>query len=303
MPALKRDVRYAPRKRTFVRASWRQRSVRCGGLLLRHPDLYLPCENPFSARRTMNPTVAITLAVSLCICSPALGEQIEWNDATCSNKLTFDARKVDRDALKGTIDILFNELPYVPTDPFFSMEDAARADVGKLERECAAVIERQKRHKLLPLPGLESFRSSLVDDTQESCGFNLATMRAIKDAAALRDASRHSGVRRICRRARRQDRSRPNMDRDRGSELPRERVAGGVPEQGSRRGAEAGRIGAQAAPGAELRMEQLRGALHANERTERRARQDARRDREEIEGAIQGQAPMRPGRLTRPRTR
>jgi hypothetical protein len=135
----------------------------------------------------MNPTVAITLAVSLCICSPALGEQIEWNDATCSYKLTFDAHKVDRDALKGTIDILFNELPYVPTDPFFSMEDAARADVGKLERECAAVIERQKRHKLLPLPGLESFRSSLVDDTQDSCAFNLATMRAIKNAAALRD--------------------------------------------------------------------------------------------------------------------
>ena len=134
----------------------------------------------------MNPTVAITLAVSLCICSSALGEQSEWNDATCSYKLTFDARKVDRDALKGTIDILFNELPYVPTDPFFSMEDAARADVGKLERECPAVIERQKRHKLLLLPGLESFRSSLVDDTQDSCGFKLATMRAIKDAAALR---------------------------------------------------------------------------------------------------------------------
>ena len=135
----------------------------------------------------MNPTVAITLAVSLCICSPALGEQIGWNDATCSYKLTFDARKVDRDALKGTIDILFNELPYVPTDQFFSPEDAARADVGKLERECPAVIERQKRHKLLPLPGLDSFRSSLVDDTQDSCGFKLATMRAIKSAAALRD--------------------------------------------------------------------------------------------------------------------
>ena len=67
----------------------------------------------------MNPTVAMTLAVSLCICSSALGEQIEWNDATCSYKLTFDARKVDRDALKGTIDILFNELPYIPTDQFF----------------------------------------------------------------------------------------------------------------------------------------------------------------------------------------
>ena len=142
-------------------------------------------KSPFSARCAMNPTVA--LAVSLCICSPALGEQIEWNEATCSYKLTFDARKVDRDALKGTIDILFNELPNVPTDPFFSMEDAARADVGKLERECPAVIERQKRHKLLLLPGLESFRSSLVDDTQDSCGFKQATMRAIKSAAALRD--------------------------------------------------------------------------------------------------------------------
>ena len=135
----------------------------------------------------MNPTVPITLAVSLCVCSPALGAQIEWNDATCSYKLTFDARKIDRDALKGTIDILFNELPYVPTEPLFSMEDAAHADAGKLERECPAVIERQKRHKLLLLPGLESFRSSLVDDTQDSCGFKLATMRAIKDAAALRD--------------------------------------------------------------------------------------------------------------------
>ena len=135
----------------------------------------------------MNPTVPITLAVSLCVCSPALGAQIEWNDATCSYKLTFDARKIDRDALKGTIDILFNELPYVPTDPFFSMEEAARADAGKLERECSAAIERQKRHKLLPLPGLESFRSHLLDDTQDSCGFKLATMRAIKDPAALRD--------------------------------------------------------------------------------------------------------------------
>src|SRR6185436_5652176 len=93
-----------------------------------------------------------------------------------------------------------------------------------------------------------------------------------------------------------------DMDRDRGSELPAERVAGGVPEPGSRRSAESGRTGAQAAPGAELRMEQLRGGLHANERAERQARQAARRDRKEIEGAIQGQAPVRRGRLTRPRS-
>jgi hypothetical protein len=98
----------------------RWKSARCGGLLLPAPDVYLPLRKVRSQRgAAMNPTVPIMLAVSLCICSPALGAQIEWNDATCSYKLTFDARKFDRDALKGTIDILFNELPYVPTAPFF----------------------------------------------------------------------------------------------------------------------------------------------------------------------------------------
>ena len=135
----------------------------------------------------MNSTVLVTLVVSLCISSPALGAQIEWNDSTCSYKLTFDTRKVDRDALKGTIDILFNELPYVPHDQFISLEQAARADADKLERECSAVIERQKDHKLLPLPGLESFKSSLVDDTRDSCDFNLAAMRVVRDATALRE--------------------------------------------------------------------------------------------------------------------
>jgi hypothetical protein len=135
----------------------------------------------------MNPIAPITLAVSLIACSPASGEQMSWDDQTCSNKITFDARKIDRGALKGTIDALFKELPHVPTGLFQTQEEAARADVGKLQRECSEAIERQKGLKLLPLQGLESFRSALVQDTQDSCEFHLATMRAIKDGAALRD--------------------------------------------------------------------------------------------------------------------
>ena len=135
----------------------------------------------------MNPTIPVTLAASLIACSPASGEQMSWNDQTCSNRITFDARKIDRGALKGTIDVLFNELPYVPTDLFQTPEQAARADVDKLQRQCSEVIERQKRLKLLPLEGLESFRSALVDDTQDSCDFKLAALRTVKGAAALRD--------------------------------------------------------------------------------------------------------------------
>jgi hypothetical protein len=135
----------------------------------------------------MNLTGPLTLTVILALCGAAVAAQTGWEDDACDYKVTFDPRKVDTAALKGTIDLLFKQQPVVLGDMYQTPEQAATADLGKLQKECAEAIDGRKSLKLLPLPGIEDYRTSVTEDLRDTCEREVAGMRAIRDAGALRD--------------------------------------------------------------------------------------------------------------------
>lgn len=130
-------------------------------------------------------TIALTLVLALG--GAAFAAQIRWDDEACSNTVNFDAKKVDRSALKGTIDLLYSEQPFVSGEMFQTPEDVARIDIGKLQQECTAIADRRRNYKVLPLPGIEDYRTHLIEDVRDSCELEVVTRRAIKDGAALRE--------------------------------------------------------------------------------------------------------------------
>jgi hypothetical protein len=134
----------------------------------------------------MKRTVPATLAIVLMLCSPLGAAQTGWLDDACDYKVTFDPKKIDKAALEGTIDLLFKLQPSALGGMHHTPEDAATADLGKLQKECAKAIDSRKSLKLLPLPGLEDYRSAVIDDIRDTCEREVARVRAIKDASALR---------------------------------------------------------------------------------------------------------------------
>jgi hypothetical protein len=137
---------------------------------------------------------SIVSAIVLALCGRALGAQVTWDDGMCQNTVTFDAARVDEEALTNTVHLLFGEmfrrsqlrLPF--TDVFmFTPEQAARADLPALQRECAEITRNGRDVKLLALPGIEEYRAALLDATRDVCEFRSAKFRGVKDAAALRD--------------------------------------------------------------------------------------------------------------------
>jgi hypothetical protein len=133
----------------------------------------------------MKRTGAITLAIVLALGGAAFAAQIKWDDEACSNRITYDAKKVDKGALKGTIDLLYSEQPFITGEMFQTSEDVARIDIGKLQQECNAIAERRRNHKALPLPGIEDYRAHLIEDVRDSCELEIATRRTAKDGASL----------------------------------------------------------------------------------------------------------------------
>lgn len=135
----------------------------------------------------MKLTAPITLTVVLALCGAAVAAQTGWEDDACDYKVTFDPKKVDTAALKGTIELLFKQQPSVLGGLYQTPEQAATADLGKLQGECTEAIDGRKSLKLLPLPGLEDYRTAVVADLSDTCEREVAGMRAIKDASALRN--------------------------------------------------------------------------------------------------------------------
>jgi hypothetical protein len=127
--------------------------------------------------------------VGLAVCGPASAAQVSWDDETCRNTVTFDSKKVDAAALRNTVKLLFEQSPLSPTtSPYLlTPEDAARADLAAVQRECDEIARIGPAMKLLALPGIEDYRAALLDDTRDRCAFMSAEIRAVKDAAALRD--------------------------------------------------------------------------------------------------------------------
>lgn len=137
----------------------------------------------------MKRTIPLALAVGLAICGSAWAAQVAWDDEVCRNLLTYDAKKTDTAAVRDTAKLVFQEQevrPTVPSASTFTPEDAAKADVAKLEAECAENQRAIAAMKLLPVPGAEAYRTALLDDAKDHCALNIATARSLRDPAALR---------------------------------------------------------------------------------------------------------------------
>ena len=135
----------------------------------------------------MKRTGPITLTIILALCGVAAAAQTGWEDDACDYKVTFDPKKVDATALKGTIDLLFKQQPVVLGGLYQTPEEAATADLGELQKKCSEAIDSRKSLKLLPLPGIEDYRTAVVEDLRDTCEREVAGMRAVKGEQALRD--------------------------------------------------------------------------------------------------------------------
>jgi hypothetical protein len=113
--------------------------------------------------------------------------QLSFDDEACSNRVIYDAKKTDKTQLQGTIALIYDEQPFVSGNIYQTAADMARADIGALQRQCTGISEKRKTLKVLPLPGIEDYRAMLVEDIADSCELELASMRAMTDASALRD--------------------------------------------------------------------------------------------------------------------
>jgi hypothetical protein len=129
----------------------------------------------------------IVLAAALMAAAPSHAAQIKFEDEACSNRVTYDPKKTDKTQLQGTIALIYDERPFVSGNIFTTAADLARADIGALERKCTAISAKRKNLKVLPLPGIEDYRTMLIEDAADSCELELASMRGMTDPSALRD--------------------------------------------------------------------------------------------------------------------
>jgi len=135
----------------------------------------------------MKLTAPITLVTILALCGAAVAAQTGWGDDACDYKVTFDAKKIDKAALEGTIDLLFKQQPVVLGGMYQTPEEAATADLGELQKKCSDAVDGRKSLKLLPLPGIEDYRTAVVEDLRDTCEREVAGMRAVKGEQALRN--------------------------------------------------------------------------------------------------------------------
>jgi hypothetical protein len=121
---------------------------------------------------------------------PSRAAQIVWEDEIYNHTITYDATRVDEEALRNTVNLLFGRSEIRPpsTTVFpFTPQEAARADLAKLEAECTEIQRLGRTLKLLPLSGIEEYRAFLLDDAQDLCEKTAASIRGLKDPTALRD--------------------------------------------------------------------------------------------------------------------
>jgi hypothetical protein len=129
----------------------------------------------------------IVLAAMFVAATPAGAAQLSFDDEACSNRVTYDPKKTDKAQLQGTIALLYDERPFVTGSIYQTAADLARANVGALQRQCTALADKRRGLKVLPLPGIEDYRAMLMEDVADSCDLELAAMRGMTNASALRD--------------------------------------------------------------------------------------------------------------------
>jgi len=129
----------------------------------------------------------IVLVATLLSPTVSRAAQLSFEDEACSNRVTYDQKKTDKAQLQGTIALIYEERPFVTGNIFQTASDLRRADVGALQRQCTALADKRKSLKVLPLPGIEEYRTMLIEDAADSCELELASMRGMTNASALRD--------------------------------------------------------------------------------------------------------------------
>ena len=211
------------------------------------------------------------------LCSASFAAQFVWEDEACKNTITFDAAKVDAQALKNTASLLFSQsvlrTPASAITNFSSPEQTARANLAELQNECAEIAQAGKSLKLLPLPGLEDFRAMLLEDTRDACELADVKICALKDPSVLRSYAPAVPVCSTYIDALEGKTDFEQTWRDTvETSLPKKPATGRMHEQAFCRCSTARRSGAQTAFPPNLRLEQLRRSLHEDQCPERRAR-------------------------------
>lgn len=139
-----------------------------------------------------DPTLIRILLAVLAFAVSAAGAHAQtttyrWEDGLCTRTVRYDPRKVDEEALKSTAEILNIEQGSVPIaiGPV-TPADAAKLDPTTFETKCAATAARMRAHRLLPVPGLEEYRTERARQIDDACAFGSAQLRAHRDPSALR---------------------------------------------------------------------------------------------------------------------
>jgi hypothetical protein len=141
--------------------------------------------------RQMSSLVAVFVLVWWALDNAALAatKTITWSDGVCNNRMAFDPDKVDEQQLNNTVHLLFGPpdfyAPEVP--PPLSLQDVSRLDLDGTTLKCSGAVSLATRLQFLPLKELEEFRRAKIAELKDTCAYDTALIRGLRNAAALRD--------------------------------------------------------------------------------------------------------------------
>ncbi|TDR89772.1 hypothetical protein [Enterovirga rhinocerotis] len=143
------------------------------------------------SRTSMEPVLIRVLVTLLALSAPlaeaaAQTKTYRWEDGLCRHSVRYDPRKVDEQALKSTAEILNTEQGVPIAMSPLTPADAEKLDPAGFETQCAATAARMRAHRLLPLPGIEEYRTERARQIDDACAFGSAQLRSHRDPSALR---------------------------------------------------------------------------------------------------------------------
>jgi len=114
---------------------------------------------------------------------------ISWSDGVCANRMAFDPGKLDEQQLNNTVHLLFGpadfEAPMVP--PLLAPQALSKLDIDGTTRQCNAALDFARRLQFLPLKGIEEFRQAKIAELEDTCAYEAALIRGVRNASSLRE--------------------------------------------------------------------------------------------------------------------
>lgn len=121
--------------------------------------------------------------------SPVYGadKRVKLTGETCDYILTYNPSKVSEAQVKDTFALLLTPQNQVFGAIVFSVEAMKAVDIGKIERDCAQSLDKIRAMQLAPLDGIESYRTAVIAETEDSCRFDRIDARGFAEPSALRE--------------------------------------------------------------------------------------------------------------------